>query len=304
MKSITRLILLAAISLLVSCEGERPMEVIAPEGEGRMEVHLVLPKLATENVVRVEAVVEGIDFTAIRQDLTITGNKATGTIENIPAGTDRRFTLNAYDAEDNLLYTGSAVSDVIADQTVQVKITMRRVGQPQGPTLAYVLNKESGNILVLDTQSNHYAASIPLGNTPEDLVFSSMDYMTYVLDGTFWIGGNWGYSNTSKIHGIPSNHTIGNLLELSEVRTGDTGRDRSYFFNEGLGKSQGIAVSPDGTELCVTRSYSDQVTVVDAIEWKNVADVFTEWRTVPADVVASKDGRFWLVVCELDNFLR
>jgi len=296
--------LLALTVLLATCGRDRPTEAPLTRRTGRMKVCLTLPKAAVADVVRVEAVVEGTDFAPIRQELIIMGDKAVGTIENIPAGKNRRFTLNAYDSEGNLLYTGSAISDVIADETVQVTITMRRVGQPQEPTLAYVLNYESGNILVLDTGSNQYIAAIPLGGTPEDLVFSSIDFFVYVIDGTPGVHGGWAtWSNTSILSSVLSNsHSVTANLKLPKVDYEDRGNKARWPREEWPKiKEQGVASSPDGTEVCVTRGPTDYVTIVDISSWEPIVDISTGWQTLPADVVASKDGHLWLVVCALSN---
>jgi len=72
-------------------------------------------------------VITASDIEEIRQDLSISGELATGTVEDIPAGNNRLFTLNGYDAAGDLVYSGSSEVELPAGEVVPVQITMRRV---------------------------------------------------------------------------------------------------------------------------------------------------------------------------------
>ena len=124
-------LLLLLCAGLVFCSGDT---LTQPEvrDSGKASVAISLGKVVATTLSRVEVVITGSDMDEIRQDLTISGTRATGTVRGIPAGADRLFTLNGYDSSEGLAYTGSATADVIAGEQVTVRITMRRVGAPAG----------------------------------------------------------------------------------------------------------------------------------------------------------------------------
>lgn len=127
---------------LAFCSGDT---LTQPEvrDSGKASVAISLGKVVATILSRVEVVIAGSDMQEIRQDLTIDGNRATGTVRGIPAGSDRLFTLNGYDSPGGLAYTGSATADVIAGEQVTVRITMRRVGAPVGKPRLQVASSAS-----------------------------------------------------------------------------------------------------------------------------------------------------------------
>ena len=90
-----------------------------------------LSKVAADLIARVEVVVTGPDMSEIRQDLSKQGDIYTGVFE-VPAGDGRSFTLNGYDANGVLIYTGTENADIIVEEREQVKITMRRISSSAG----------------------------------------------------------------------------------------------------------------------------------------------------------------------------
>ena len=54
-------------------------------------------RLSKVAVGRAEVVITASDMTEIRRDLTVSGDTITGTVQGIPAGNSRLFTLNGYD---------------------------------------------------------------------------------------------------------------------------------------------------------------------------------------------------------------
>jgi len=63
---------------------------------------------------------------SLRGDLAIDSDGvARGTVTNIQPGSNRLFTLNAYDSNDLLTYTGSSTAAIDAGQTTQVHISLR-----------------------------------------------------------------------------------------------------------------------------------------------------------------------------------
>lgn len=71
--------------------------------------------------------VSSSDMLTITQNLTVTDTSVEGKVSGIPAGKDRIFTITVYDSLDNLQYRGSAMADIVADSTVHVTITIKRV---------------------------------------------------------------------------------------------------------------------------------------------------------------------------------
>ena len=100
-----------------------------PEASDNGEASFVIrSKVVAATLSRAEVVITGSNMDEIRQDLTINENVITGIVQNIPAGDERRFTLNGYDSSGNLAYSGSAIADVVAGEQVTVRITMRKQG--------------------------------------------------------------------------------------------------------------------------------------------------------------------------------
>lgn len=134
---------LAAIFLLLMCCGilgscgsvSSPTQ---PERErsGEMSITIRLGKTAAADISRAEIVVTGEDMAEIRQNLTISGNTITGSIRGIPAGSNRLFTLNGYNASGAMTYTGSGQATIVAGKSVTVRIEVRSVASAGGPVLA------------------------------------------------------------------------------------------------------------------------------------------------------------------------
>ncbi len=109
-----------------SCESRTsPMGSTQPDGE--LSINIRLGKLAQATISRAEVVVSGSGMSEMRSNLRVSGSSLTGTVSGIPAGTNRLFVLNAYDASNSLIYTGSGSANVVAGQEVTVRITMRSV---------------------------------------------------------------------------------------------------------------------------------------------------------------------------------
>ena len=71
-----------------------------------------------------EAIVSASDMDTIFQTLTVTPNSVSGTIESIPAGDDRKFEVMVYDSTGLLTYSGEAITNVIANQTITLNIIL------------------------------------------------------------------------------------------------------------------------------------------------------------------------------------
>jgi len=72
-----------------------------------------------------EVVISGSNMEEMRVDLTISGATPNGTVMGIPAGDQRQFTVNGYDASGAVAYTGSATLDLPAGEVVPVHVVVR-----------------------------------------------------------------------------------------------------------------------------------------------------------------------------------
>ncbi|MBD3345093.1 MAG: hypothetical protein GF401_08540 [Chitinivibrionales bacterium] len=59
--------------------------------------------------------------------LTVTDSSIEGLVSGIPVGEDKLFTIAVYDSYENLQYRGESRADIIADSTIFIAITLRRV---------------------------------------------------------------------------------------------------------------------------------------------------------------------------------
>ena len=127
MRTRAPLVILTAFALLVlSCSSDRDRPT-GPESSpetGAVALKLAIPQAL--DVVRVEYIVSAANMDSLRGDLAIgSDGVARGTVTNIRPGQNRLFTLNAYDSNNLLTYTGSSNADVETGQTTQVHISLR-----------------------------------------------------------------------------------------------------------------------------------------------------------------------------------
>ena len=127
---------------LASCSGTALTQPKARDS-GEASFSIRMSKVVAAAMSRAEVVITGSDMAEMRQELTIDGDTATGTVRDILAGNDRLFTLNGYDSSGSLIYTGSATADVVAGQLVTVRITMRRVDSQSGTPKLQVASSAS-----------------------------------------------------------------------------------------------------------------------------------------------------------------
>jgi formylglycine-generating enzyme required for sulfatase activity len=174
------LVVLAAVACVVCGCGESTLqssEVAVrastqddlPLAGGSFKVSVRIPKIVATDAVRVEYVITGSGMDEMISDLTIAAGVATGTAYNVPAGTDRQVTLNAYDGVDEKTYSGSETTDVLAGETVSLSIVMSAVVSPSG-AIAITGTFESTGELTVD---------LPGGATME---------FVWIEPGTFTMG--------------------------------------------------------------------------------------------------------------------
>jgi hypothetical protein len=67
------------------------------------------------------------DMLTITKELTVTDSSVEGIVSGIPAGKDRLFAVAVFDSEGTMQYRGSAKATVVADSTVNVRISVVRL---------------------------------------------------------------------------------------------------------------------------------------------------------------------------------
>jgi N-acetylneuraminic acid mutarotase len=95
-----------------------------PGAFGQANITLLIPKALQEAIDQVLTLVTAADMDTIRQFLTIQDSVATGTIQDIPAGPNRLFTVNVYKTGGILSHTGKDSTDILGGQTVDLEIEL------------------------------------------------------------------------------------------------------------------------------------------------------------------------------------
>ena len=101
-----------------------------PEGSGSAVVDVQISALSAADVARLVVTVtgEGISPTIVAELPEGPDDVWSGTIEGIPAGTDRTFTAEAFNPSDELIYAGSATGVTIENSvTTSVTIYLQQV---------------------------------------------------------------------------------------------------------------------------------------------------------------------------------
>jgi hypothetical protein len=120
----THLLLALALSLLAGCA--------SPSTEsGSVQFAVSVPQALSASIARVSVTSSAADMPSITMDLASTNGTWGGLVGNLPAGSDRTFLAEAFDASSTLLFRGttSGVS-IVAGQTAFVAITLQQVNAP------------------------------------------------------------------------------------------------------------------------------------------------------------------------------
>jgi hypothetical protein len=144
-KTMYRLLLFSVYLILGACSDSSTPVGLNTDESGEISVTIKLSKKAAASLSRAEVVISAANMNEIRQNLTISGDTVTGTVREIPAGSNRLFTLNGYDSSGNLLYSGSATANVIAGQEVTVRITIKPISLSTGQPELRILPRTSAN---------------------------------------------------------------------------------------------------------------------------------------------------------------
>lgn len=119
-----------AIAMLGACDSRVTSYDKGEQSESEVSISIPLSKVLAAVIARAQVVITASGMDELSQDLRVDGSMLTGTVTGIPAGLDRLFTLNAYDAGGTLLYTGSSSVDIIAGTSVPVEVTLRSTSTP------------------------------------------------------------------------------------------------------------------------------------------------------------------------------
>jgi formylglycine-generating enzyme required for sulfatase activity len=123
---IRALLFLSVLPLLLSCGNSSTAPTATEPTTTTVSLALHLPS-DTAVTAHAEIIVSAADMTSIRHPLTINDHQIIGSLTDIPAGTQRYFTVNTYDAEGNLLATGTAQLDLVPGPTVPLTLTLAAV---------------------------------------------------------------------------------------------------------------------------------------------------------------------------------
>jgi hypothetical protein len=113
------LFFVASSLILVGCG----KDVTQPESLCSPRLILQAPTGVMQDVATVTVRVTGPDMDAVTKSLTISGNQATGTVR-VPAGENRTFTVEAKDANNEVLATGNTTRDLEAGTSPTVTVTL------------------------------------------------------------------------------------------------------------------------------------------------------------------------------------
>ncbi len=145
-----------------------------------LSIRIPLSKTVAAQIARAELIVYAGGEILMTEELVVDGEAITGTIKEVPAGGGRRFTINAYDQQGVIIYSGFSVATVIANDTITVPVTLMPVSRsgsaikgdidlplPNGVSMSFVL-VEAGRCLVGSTPSE-------VGHQPKEAPATSVD---------------------------------------------------------------------------------------------------------------------------------
>ncbi|MFC1540402.1 Kelch repeat-containing protein [Gemmatimonadota bacterium] len=234
-------LLLALTLSITGCE-----EPFAPGETGSAAVSMQIPAEMVATIGRIVLTVTGSDMDPIEQDLTIEGNEAKGTIETIPAGLDRLFTVDVYNASEVRTHTGSVTSLILPGMTVELEITLSPVtgdaivtvilpgwaaGPPLSPPrskasaaviegilyLAGGLNQAGGEVNYLVVYDPASQAYLPAGA----LRFARVEAAAGAIDGKLYVAGgssSAGHHDYLEVYD-PVSSTSAGLAPMSEAKS-------------------------------------------------------------------------------------
>ena len=127
MKTISTYLLLAlGLALLAGCSASPSSSV------GAVQFAVSVPQaLSASDVTRVKVTVSAADMSSLSVDLAQSGSSWGGLLGNIPAGANRAFLAEAFDASGTLRFQGSTSGvSIVANQTTAVALTLQELAPP------------------------------------------------------------------------------------------------------------------------------------------------------------------------------
>jgi hypothetical protein len=131
-------LVLAVLALAVGCNPPTPPVTLPPTPEpepsrvvtARLSVSLP-PDAPSGEVTRVSATLTASDFSARSLELTRSGSTWTGVFSEVPVGSGRAFSAEAFDASGHKRYVGGVENlSAVAGQELGVSFTLQRVPPP------------------------------------------------------------------------------------------------------------------------------------------------------------------------------
>jgi hypothetical protein len=120
----THLLLALGLALLAGCASSS-----SPTGSAQLAVSL--PQALSSSVSRVSVTLSATDFSSLSVDLVSSNGVWGGILGSIPAGANRTFLAQAFDASGTRLFQGSASGvSIVANQTALVALTLQQVDPP------------------------------------------------------------------------------------------------------------------------------------------------------------------------------
>ena len=181
----------------IGCSSDKPTDYAddRPAQTGELAIAIRMGKLAQETIARAEAVVTASDMDTITQDLTVDGNTISGFLPAIPAGSNRLFTLNAYDSANDLMYTGSSTTDVEAGTQTTLRITMHKVvPEETAPPLLTFQGSGNGTTGLFDLEQGVYVLDL----TKNENVFVAAE----LIDGATGSEVRFNFSSLMTVEGF------------------------------------------------------------------------------------------------------
>jgi hypothetical protein len=118
------LLLALGLALLTGCSP-------APAHTGSVQFAVSVPQALSASISRVSVTVSAADFPSVSAELAFSNDAWGGLLGNLPAGPNRSFLAQAFDASGTRLYEGSASGvSISAHQTSLVAITLQQVQAP------------------------------------------------------------------------------------------------------------------------------------------------------------------------------
>lgn len=96
--------------------------------EAKLAISTTASPVFSKIVKRATVTVTGSDMATVTTPLTVADSSVEGRVSNLPPGKSRRFTVEAFDSNAVVQYSGSAIQDLLAGQTAVLKITLYRAG--------------------------------------------------------------------------------------------------------------------------------------------------------------------------------